>query len=54
MAAGDAENDISMIEAAGMGIAMANGSADIKNAATTITEFDNDNDGLAHVLVDLI
>jgi len=54
VAAGDAENDISMIEASGMGIAMVNGSDDIKNAATTITEFDSDHDGLAHVLVDLI
>ena len=54
VAAGDAENDISMIEAAGMGIAMANGSEDVKMAATTITQFDNNEDGLAKVLVDLI
>lgn len=54
VAAGDAENDISMIEAAGMGIAMANGSEDVKMAATTITEFDNNHDGLALVLRDLI
>ena len=54
VAAGDAENDISMIEAAGMGIAMINGSDDIKRAATTITAFDNDHDGLAHALYDLI
>lgn len=54
VAAGDAQNDISMIEAAGMGIAMINGSEDIKMAATTITAFDNDHDGLAHALVDLI
>ena len=54
IAAGDAENDISMIQAAGMGIAMINGTDDIKDAATTITEFDNNHDGLAHTLVDLI
>ena len=54
IAAGDAENDLSMIEAAGMGIAMANGSDDVKMAATTITAYDNDHDGLAHVLLDLI
>lgn len=54
VAAGDAQNDISMIEAAGMGIAMTNGSEDIKMAATTITAFDNDHDGLAHALIDLI
>lgn len=54
VAAGDAENDISMIEASGMGIAMVNGSDDIKTAATTITAYDNDHDGLAHALYDLI
>lgn len=54
VAAGDEGNDISMIEEAGMGIAMANGSEDIKMAATTITAYDNDHDGLAHALYDLI
>ncbi len=54
VAAGDAQNDLSMIEAAGMGIAMANGCEEAKMAATTITAFDNDHDGLAHALVDLI
>ena len=54
VAAGDAENDLSMIEAAGMGIAMSNGSDDIKMAATTITAYDNDHDGLAHTLIDLM
>mgnify|MGYP002645403269 CR=1 FL=1 len=54
VAAGDAQNDISMIEAAGMGIAMCNGSEGVKIAATTITEFDNNHDGLAYTLRDLI
>ena len=54
IAAGDAENDLSMIEAAGMGIAMCNGSEEIKKAATTITAQDNDHDGLALVLRDLM
>lgn len=54
VAAGDAQNDISMIEAAGMGIAMCNGSEDVKMAATIITAYDNDHDGLAHALYDLI
>ncbi|MDD6490802.1 MAG: Cof-type HAD-IIB family hydrolase [Firmicutes bacterium] len=54
VAAGDAQNDLSMIEAAGMGIAMSNGSDDVKMAATTITAYDNNHDGLAHVLYDLI
>ena len=54
VAAGDAENDLSMIEAAGMGIAMQNAAEEIRFAATTITSYDNDHDGLAHALVDLI
>lgn len=54
IAAGDAENDISMIQQAGMGIAMANAIDSVKNTATTITEFDNDHDGLAHTLIDMI
>lgn len=54
VAAGDAENDISMIEASGTGIAMINGSEDVKMAATTITAYDNNHDGLAHALIDLI
>lgn len=54
VAAGDAQNDLSMIEAAGMGIAMQNGSHEVRMAATTITPYDNDHDGLAHALIDLI
>ena len=54
VAAGDAQNDISMIEAAGMGIAMRNGSDEVKAAATTITQEDNNHDGLAKALYDLI
>lgn len=54
VAAGDAGNDISMIEASGMGIAMLNGSDDVKMAATMITAYDNDHDGLAYALYDLI
>lgn len=54
VAAGDEQNDLSMIEAAGMGIAMVNGSDQVKMAATVITAEDNDHDGLARALVDLI
>lgn len=53
IAAGDAGNDVSMIQAAGTGIAMCNGSEEARNAATMITEFDNDHDGLAHAIADL-
>ncbi len=54
VAAGDEQNDLSMIQAAGMGIAMVNGSEEVKMAATVITTKDNDHDGLAEALADLI
>lgn len=54
IAAGDAENDISMIEAAGIGIAMYNASDDVKAAATMVTALDNNHDGLARELLDLV
>lgn len=54
VAAGDEQNDLSMIEAAGLGIAMVNGSEEVKMAATVITMEDNDHDGLAKALEDLI
>ena len=54
LAAGDAQNDMSMIEAAGIGIAMINGSSDVKFAATVVTHEDNDHDGLARTLIDFI
>ena len=50
MAAGDAENDISMVKAAGCGIAMCNGSSEIREAADVVTENDNDHDGLVPFL----
>ena len=50
-AAGDAENDIPMILAAGTGIAMINGSAPIREAADVITKKDNNHDGLVPFLL---
>ena len=50
MAAGDMENDISMIEVAGLGVAMLNGAPQVKEVADKITEFDNNNDGLVPIL----
>lgn len=53
LAAGDSENDVSMIRAAGTGIAMCNGVAKmpaLAAAADLVTETDNDHDGLAPVL----
>lgn len=53
-AAGDADNDISMLEAAGCGIAMANASDKVKQAADVVTELDNDRDGLADMMKKLL
>ncbi len=49
-AAGDADNDISMLEAAGTGIAMANAGENVKKAAALVTGRDNDHDGLLEIL----
>lgn len=53
-AAGDADNDISMIKAAGTGIAMRNAADYMKQAADVVTELDNDQDGLAHMMEKLL
>ncbi|MBR5361571.1 MAG: HAD family phosphatase [Lachnospiraceae bacterium] len=53
-AAGDAMNDISMIEAAGHGIVMCNASKEVKEHADIVTEYDNDKDGLAREIERLI
>ncbi len=50
-AAGDEQNDISMIEAAGHGIAMINGTDIVKASADEITTLDNNNDGLAEYIL---
>lgn len=51
LAAGDEANDISMIETAGIGIAMLNAKDSVKAVANIITKADNDHDGLAPVLL---
>lgn len=48
-ACGDGFNDISMIEYAGLGVAMANAKQPVKDAADYIT-LSNDQDGIAHLL----
>ena len=53
-AAGDADNDISMIQAAGCGIAMANAAPKVKEAANIVTRLDNDNDGLTECMRKLL
>lgn len=54
VAAGDAENDFSMLKAAGFGIAMCNGVQEdprLLDAADAVTETDNDHEGLAPLLL---
>lgn len=53
MAFGDGENDISMLEAAGVGVAMANG-LDIAKAAADEITLTNDEDGVAAAIERLI
>lgn len=50
VAVGDAANDLSMIEAAGIGVAMANGTDQVKAAADYVTTHDNNHDGIAEVV----
>ena len=50
IAAGDSENDISMIRTAGTGVAMANAEPAVKEAADYVTQADNNNSGIAEVI----
>ena len=54
IAAGDAQNDISMLEAAGLAVAMCNGDEDIKAMADVITKRNNHECGLADVVYEYI
>ena len=53
-AVGDADNDISMLEAAGCGIAMRNATDNVKAHADIVTDLDNDRNGLADTLSKLL
>lgn len=50
VAAGDEQNDLSMIEAAGIGVVMKNAAADIRAHADYVTEKDNNHNGIAEVI----
>ncbi len=50
IAVGDEENDLTMIAAAGTGVAMANGTQKVKEIADYITQRDNNHDGIAEVV----
>ena len=47
VACGDAANDLAMLKAAGIGVAMINGSDEVKAIADYITARDNNHDGVA-------
>ena len=53
IAFGDAENDIPMLQAAGMGVAMGNAAQKVKEAADFVTRSNND-DGIAYALAQLL
>ncbi|MGM9537754.1 MAG: Cof-type HAD-IIB family hydrolase [Candidatus Onthomonas sp.] len=50
VAVGDAANDLTMIQAAGTGVAMANGTDEVKAVADYVTQRDNNHDGIAEVI----
>lgn len=50
MAVGDAANDIPMLEAAGIGVAMCNGTDEVKAVADDVTTRNNNQDGVAQVI----
>jgi len=50
VACGDQENDISMIKAAGVGVAVANGQDQVKASADYITTVDNNNGAVAEAI----
>lgn len=50
IAVGDEQNDISMIQAAHLGIAMKNGTDEVKAVADYVTERDNNHDAIAEII----
>lgn len=50
---GDDNNDIELIIRSGIGIAMKNGTVDVKNAGRIISEYDNNNSGVSFELARL-
>lgn len=51
IAFGDASNDNEMLRAAGLGICLCNGLPDTKASADELTQYDNEQDGLARYLI---
>lgn len=50
MAVGDEANDLTMLEWAGLGVAMANGTSDVKQVANVVTSLTNDQSGVAEAV----
>ena len=50
IAFGDDDNDLEMLDYVGCAVAMKNGNDNVKNKAKYITEFDNDNNGIAEFI----
>jgi hydroxymethylpyrimidine pyrophosphatase-like HAD family hydrolase len=50
IAAGDEENDISMLSAASVGVCMGNGKQAVKESADYVTVKDNNNGGIGEVI----
>ncbi len=53
-AAGDSENDITMLRAAGISYAMRNGDETVKSSAAFVTALDHNHDGIAEVLTSIL
>lgn len=54
IACGDERNDISMVEAAGIGVAVANARPELKEVADYITSADNNHDAVAEVIREFV
>ena len=50
VAAGDAANDLCMLQTAAVGAAMCNGEEQVKACADYVTERDNDHSGVAEII----
>ncbi len=50
VSAGDSGNDLSMIQAAGVGVAMCNGTEEIRSAGDYITQRDNNHDAVEEII----
>ena len=54
LALGDNNNDVPMLRYAGISVAMCNGEADAQAAATVVSRLDNDHDGAAKMIEELL